>query len=110
MSDFKTLDDVSFQGQARYLLRADLNVPMDEGQVTDKDADRTRRMNHSRDRRQGRAWWCCWRISDVPRARRSRARVSHPSAEAVAGILDRKVSFADDCIGESAKRAVVCPG
>ena len=35
MSDFKTLDDVSFQGK-RVLLRVDLNVPMDEGKVTDK--------------------------------------------------------------------------
>ena len=34
MSDFKTLDDIEFRGK-RVLLRADLNVPMKDGRITD---------------------------------------------------------------------------
>ena len=34
MSGFRTLDDVDVKGK-RVLLRVDLNVPMDDGRVTD---------------------------------------------------------------------------
>ena len=36
MSAFRTLDDVDVKGK-RVLVRADLNVPMEDGEVTDAD-------------------------------------------------------------------------
>ena len=50
---FRTLDDVDVKGK-RVLLRVDLNVPMENGRVT--DATRLERVgaDHHRDRRQGR--------------------------------------------------------
>ena len=52
-TSFKTLDDVDVSGK-RVLLRVDLNVPMEDGRVT--DATRIERVaaDHPRDRRQGR--------------------------------------------------------
>ena len=53
MSQFRTLDHADLNNK-RVLLRVDLNVPMENGKVTDADPHRARRADHHRNRRQGR--------------------------------------------------------
>lgn len=104
MSAFRTLDDVNVKGK-RVLLRVDLNVPMDNGTVT--DATRIERVLPT----------IC-EIADHggkvimlahfgrPKGKREPADTLKPVAEATAKLLKRPVAFAEDCIGEAAEKAV----
>ena len=104
MSDFKTLDDVSFQGK-RVLLRVDLNVPMEDGKVTDKT--RIERVAGTIREIAGKGGRVVLLAHfGRPKGKKVASESLAPVVEAVAGILDRKVAFADDCIGEAAKTAV----
>ena len=104
MSDFKTLDDVSFQGK-RVLLRVDLNVPMEDGKVTDKT--RIERVAGTIREIAGKGGRVVLLAHfGRPKGKKVESESLAPVVEAVAGILDRKVAFADDCIGEAAKTAV----
>jgi phosphoglycerate kinase len=100
---FRTLDDVDVKGQ-RVLLRVDLNVPMDNGRVTD-----TTRLD--------RIAPTITEIADKggkvillahfgrPKGRDAKDSLKPVAAE-LAKVIKRQVGFADDCIGEVAEKAV----
>ena len=104
MPDYKTLDDIDVAGQ-RVLVRADLNVPMADGQVSDSSrldrlaptllelADRGARVVV---------------LSHFGRpAGKIVAELSlQPVAVALSDCLGRSVAFASDCIGDAAQKVI----
>ena len=103
MSAFATLDDLNPAGK-RVLLRADLNVPMSGGKVTDRTrlerlvpticelADKGARVlvtSHF-----GR-----------PKGKRVPKMSLAPVAQALGEVLGREVGFAPDCVGDAAMEA-----
>ncbi len=110
MADFLTLDDVSFQNKT-VLLRADLNVPMKDGRVT--DATRLVRLQPTlRELAAGGAKIVILSHFGRPDGQRNEAYSLRPIAAALAEILGQPVSFAEDCIGEVAQKAIatLAPG
>lgn len=103
-NSFRTLDDADLKNK-RVLLRVDLNVPMENGKVT--DATRIERVAPT-----------ITEIADKggkvillahfgrPKGERSAKDSLKPVAEETARILARPVAFAEDCIGEVAEKAV----
>ena len=103
MASFRTLDQADVKGK-RVLVRVDLNVPVENGKVT--DATRIERVVPT--------------IEDIARKGGKVILLSHfgrpkgrdpkqslkPVADEVARVLGRKVGFADDCIGPDAKAAI----
>jgi phosphoglycerate kinase len=103
MSEFRTLDHADVKGK-RVLVRADLNVPVENGVVT--DGTRIERMAHA--------------ITEIADKGAKVILLSHfgrpkgrdlknslkPVAAEVARIIKRPVKFVDDCIGEATERAV----
>ena len=104
MNQFRTLDHVDVKG-LRVLMRVDLNVPVENGIVT--DATRIERAAHA-----------ITEIADAdgkvillshfgrPKGKRDPNYSLKPVAAEVAHVLKRPVKFVDDCIGETAERAV----
>jgi phosphoglycerate kinase len=100
---FRTLDDVNVKGK-RVLLRVDLNVPMENGRVT--DLTRIERVAPT-----------ITEISDKggkvillahfgrPKGRDPKESLK-PVAEALSKVIKKPVAFADDCIGEPAQKAI----
>ena len=100
---FRTLDQAELRGK-RALLRVDLNVPMENGKVT--DATRIERVAPT--------------ITEIAEKGGKVILLSHlgrpkgpdpaqslrPVAEALARVIDRPVAFAPDCIGPAAEAAV----
>ncbi|MBV6488165.1 MAG: Phosphoglycerate kinase [Pseudorhodoplanes sp.] len=103
MSSFRTLDNADLKNK-RVLLRVDLNVPMENGRVT--DATRIERVVPT-----------ITEIADRggkvillahfgrPKGRDPKESLK-PVAQALAHIVGRPVAFADDCIGAPAEQAV----
>lgn len=103
MTTFRTLDDVDVKGK-RVLLRVDLNVPTENGKVT--DLTRIERVAPT-----------IKEISDKggkvillahfgrPKGRDAKDSLK-PVAHAVSHALKRHVGFAEDCVGEVAEKAV----
>jgi phosphoglycerate kinase len=103
MPSFRTLDKADVRNK-RVLLRVDLNVPMENGKIT--DATRIERVAPT-----------ITEIADKggkvillshlgrPKGRDPKDSLK-PVAAAVADIIGRPVAFADDCIGEKAEAAV----
>src|SRR6185312_5738702 len=103
MNNFRTLDHVDVKGK-RVLVRVDLNVPVENGVVT--DATRIERTAPA-----------LTEIADKggkvillshfgrPKGRDPKDSLKPVAAE-VARVIKRPVSFVDDCIGEAAERAV----
>jgi phosphoglycerate kinase len=103
MPDFRTLDDAELRGK-RVLLRLDLNVPTENGQVT--DATRLQRVAPT-----------IREIADKggkvillshfgrPKGRDPKESLK-PVAAKLSEVLGRPVGFADDCVGERAQAAV----
>ncbi len=103
MSNFHTLDHVDVKGK-RVLVRVDLNVPVENGVVT--DSTRIERIGPA--------------ITELADKGAKVILLSHfgrpkgvdpkqslkPVAAEVARIIKRKVAFAADCIGEVAEKAV----
>src|SRR5947208_12085276 len=103
MPNFRTLDDIDLRGK-RVLLRVDLNVPMENGRVS--DATRLDRVAPT-----------ITEISDKggkvillahfgrPKGRDAKDSLK-PVAAALGEIIRRPIAFADDCVGETAEKAV----
>src|SRR6202140_2607359 len=100
---FRTLDDVDVKGK-RVLLRVDLNVPMENGQVS--DATRLERVAPT-----------ITEISDKggkvillahfgrPKGRDPKDSLK-PVAAALAQVIGRPVAFTEDCVGDVAQKAI----
>ena len=102
MANFRTLDHVDVKGK-RVLVRVDLNVPMENGKVT--DATRIERIAPT--------------ITEIAEKGGKVILLAHfgrpkgpdpkqslkPVAVEVANAIGRKVGFAEDCIGRKAEAA-----
>jgi phosphoglycerate kinase len=105
MARFRTLDDLDVRGK-RVLVRADLNVPLKDGLVT--DATRIERLAPTIEALIARGAKVVvmshfGRPKDGPDPALSLRPLTAPLAKAIGG---RGVAFAADCIGEEAKRVV----
>jgi phosphoglycerate kinase len=103
MTAFKTLDDAQLSGR-RVLIRVDLNVPMDNGKVTDatrieRILPTIREVSH----KGGKAILLAH--FGRPKGRDPKESL-RPVAYELAHHLKQPVAFADDCIGEAAAKAV----
>jgi phosphoglycerate kinase len=104
MTPFRTLDDIGDVSGKRVLLRVDLNVPVENGRVT--DATRIERVAPT--------------ILELARAHAKVILLAHfgrpkgvdpkeslkPVAKVVSDVIHRPVAFAVDCVGEAAKGAI----
>jgi phosphoglycerate kinase len=101
---FRNLDNVDVAGR-RVLLRADLNVPVRDGKIT--DLTRIERLSPTiRELAAKGAKVIVCSHFDRPKGKRVPEMSLRPMAEALAHVLGSPVAFADDCIGEPAARAV----
>ena len=105
MPQFNTLDDLDLKGK-RVLLRADLNVPMQDGRVT--DATRIERLAPTIEALIARGAKVVvlshfGRPKGKPDAAFSLRPLVQPLSQAIGG---RPVAFADDCVGPAAQRVV----
>jgi phosphoglycerate kinase len=102
-SAFRTLDDADLRGK-RVLVRADLNVPMEDGRVGDRTRlERTAPTIVEIAGKGGKVIL----LSHFGRPKERNAADSlRPVAAALAEVLGRPVAFADDCIGPAAESAV----
>ncbi len=103
MTSFRTLDQADVKGK-RVLVRVDLNVPVENGRVS--DATRIERSART--------------ITEIADKGGKVILISHfgrpkgrdpkdslkPVAHAVGNLIGRKVAFAGDCVGEVAEKAV----
>jgi phosphoglycerate kinase len=100
---FKTLDNADFNNK-RVLVRVDLNVPMENGRVS--DATRIERAAPTIADIAGRGGKAIL-LSHFGRPKGRDPKESlKPVAEEVARVLKRPVAFAEDCIGDAAEKAV----
>jgi phosphoglycerate kinase len=100
---FRTLDDVDVKGK-RVLLRVDLNVPMEDGRVT--DLTRLERIAPTITEISGKGG----KVILLAHFGRPKGRDPRESLKAVAAaladVIKRPVAFAEDCVGVSAQKAV----
>jgi phosphoglycerate kinase len=100
---FRTLDQADVNNK-RVLVRVDLNVPMENGRVT--DATRLTRIAPTVLELADKAAKVIL-LAHFGRPKGRDAKDSlKPVAEAMAKVLGRPVQFADDCIGDAAEQAV----
>src|SRR3954470_18409698 len=100
---FRTLDDVDVKGK-RVLLRVDLNVPMENGRVT--DATRLERVAPTITEIAGHGGKVILLAHfGRPKGRDSKDSLK-PVAEALAKVVKKPVAFAEDCVGEPAAKAI----
>ncbi len=100
---FRTLDDVDANGK-RVLLRVDLNVPMDNGRVT--DTTRLERVAPTITELSAKgAKVILLAHCGRPKGRDAKDSLK-PVAAALAQVVNKPVGFADDCIGDTAATAV----
>jgi phosphoglycerate kinase len=101
---FRTLDDLDVKGQ-RVLVRADLNVPMENGAVT--DATRIQRQAPTiRELADKGARVIVLSHFDRPKGKVVPSMSLKPLVAPLSDAVGRKVAFADDCIGPDAEAAV----
>ncbi|TCL91914.1 phosphoglycerate kinase [Rhizobium sp. PP-WC-2G-219] len=102
---FKTLDDLSDIAGKRVLVRVDLNVPTKDGKVT--DATRIERVVPTiRELSEKGAKVILLAHFGRPKGEPVEEMSLKPIAAAVEDIIDQRVHFAADCIGEAAATAV----
>ncbi len=101
---FRTLDDADLQGR-RALVRVDLNVPMEDGQVSDDT--RLRAAKPTVDKlRAGGAKVILLAHFDRPKGKVVPAMSLEPIVAPLGQVLGCPVAFAEDCIGSKAREAV----
>ena len=101
---FRTLDGVAVAGK-RVLLRADLNVPVRDGKIS--DLTRIERLSPTiRELSAAGARVIVCAHFDRPKGKRVPEFSLAPMATALGHVLGRHVVFADDCIGVMAQQAV----
>ena len=101
---FHPLDGLEARGK-RILLRADLNVPLKEGRVTDRTRLEKLRPTIDELSRDGARVIVCSHLGR-PKGRRVPELSLRPVADALADVLGRKVQFAASCTGPVAEQAV----
>jgi len=104
MANFKTLDDLNVKGK-RVLVRADLNVPMKDGKIT--DASRIERQAPTiKELSDKGARVIVLSHFDRPKGKVVPEMSLQPIAPALSKELGKPVAFASDCVGDVAKDAV----
>jgi len=102
-ASFRTLDQADVAGK-RVLVRVDLNVPMENGKVTDVTRiERVAPTIHEIADKGGKVILLAH--FGRPKGRDPKESLK-PIAATVAHVINRKVAFADDCVGEAAEAAV----
>ncbi len=103
-ASFRTLDGLEVAGR-RVLLRADLNVPVRDGRIT--DLTRLERLTPTiRELADNGARVIVVSHFDRPKGQRVPEMSLAPVREALATVLGHPVAFADDCVGPTAEAAV----
>jgi len=101
---FRTLDTVDVAGK-RVLLRADLNVPVRDGRIT--DLTRIERLSPTIRELSGKgAKVVVCSHFDRPKGKRVPEMSLAPMAAALGEVLGRRVRFVEDCTGTAAEQAV----
>ena len=101
---FRTLDNVDVAGK-RVLVRADLNVPVRDGKIS--DLTRIERLCPTiRELSEKGARVIVCSHFDRPKGTRVLAMSLKPMATALAEVLGRKVRFAEDCVGVPAEQTI----
>jgi phosphoglycerate kinase len=100
----KTLDDVAVKGR-NVLVRADLNVPLHDGKISDLTRLERLAPTLAELSDKGAKVIVCSHF-DRPKGKRVPDMSLRPIAEALAGVLGRPVAFAEDCVGPAAQEAV----
>src|SRR3546814_410576 len=104
MPKFKTIDDLDPRGKT-VLLRADLNVPMDDGKVG--DTTRIERTVPTIRELTGKgAKVVVLSHFGRPKGRRDPGMSLKPVAEALSKVLGSPVAFGEDCVGPDAGKTV----
>ncbi len=109
MARFRTLDDLEKEGPLggkRVLLRADLNLPVKDGKIT----DRTRIERLAPTLRElldkGARLVVCSHFGR-PKGKRDPGMSLRPMADALSAALNRPVAFVEDCVGPEAEAAAM---
>ncbi|MDR3529435.1 MAG: phosphoglycerate kinase [Rhodopila sp.] len=101
---FRTLDNVDVAGK-RVLLRADLNVPVHDGKIS--DLTRIERLSPTiRELSDKGAKVIVCSHFDRPKGKRVPEMSLAPMAAALGEVLGKRVRFVEDCIGAAAEQAV----
>jgi phosphoglycerate kinase len=104
MPDFLTLSDLSFSGKT-VLLRADLNVPMQDGRVT--DTERLERLLPTlKELSKAGAKIVILSHFGRPKGKVDPQYSLHPVVAVLEKLWGQPVSFAEDCVGPKAEAAV----
>ena len=104
MPAFRTLDDLEPRGR-RVLLRADLNLPVKDGRITDRTRIERLCPTIAELAGKGARVIVCSHF-DRPRGKRVPEMSLRPMQAALAAELGKPVAFADDCVGPDAEAAV----
>jgi len=100
----RTLDGVAVAGK-RVLLRADLNVPVRDGRIT--DLTRIERLSPTIRELSGKgAKVIVLSHFDRPKGKRVAEMTLEPMGAALGEVLGRKVRFAEDCVGVPAQQVI----
>src|SRR3954467_1172984 len=101
---FRTLDSLDAAGK-RVLMRADLNVPVRDGKIT--DLTRIERLSPTIRELSGKgAKVIVCSHFDRPKGKRVPEMSLRPMADALGHVLGRPVRFVEDCTGTAAEQAV----
>src|SRR3954464_1962724 len=103
MINFRTLDSADLSGK-RVLVRVDLNVPMENGRIT--DSTRIERVAPTITEISQKGGKVILLAHFGPPEGHDPKESLKPVAADLARILKKPVAFADDCIGETAEKAV----